>query len=245
MRRGRDDQEGPFGELGGLDLAASRKPTKGVSVPEEAAGDFQCRCWREVWEGEGWDEPRGWTARGAGDRWQWLEERVAGETVEMPLYMGSFSLKLCSEGKEIRHALGRGGTSLGERGRRMWSPWSGSFKVLSWMAQAIHPFQLGLHSLVPPAQTLCVKFHSLEAPASLKRVSFGPQGPISLFVSTILPHSHCTYSPPPQELNHLIPSTSSSPVDPTCYNFLSPSSLPLLHKGKAFGWPFKTFLPCF
>lgn len=102
--------------MGGPDLAASRNPKKGASFQEEAAGDPQCRCRREAWEAEGWDEPLDWTMGGAGDRWQWLEERVAGETMEMPPCI-KFLLEASLRGEG--DALGQGGTSLGERGRRM------------------------------------------------------------------------------------------------------------------------------
>ena len=64
-----------------------------------------------------WDEPLDWTAGAAEDQRQWLEERVAGGTAEMPLCIQCFSSKLCWEGKEGGEALGRGGTLLEERGR--------------------------------------------------------------------------------------------------------------------------------
>lgn len=73
--------------MGGLALTVSRKPKKGASFQEETVGDPQRRCCREALEREGQD----WTMGDARDRWQWLEVRVAGETVEMPLYRKSFS----------------------------------------------------------------------------------------------------------------------------------------------------------
>lgn len=50
---------------------------------------------RGVGEGEGWEEPLDWTTVGTGGRWLWSEDRVVGETRETPLYVESFSLKLC------------------------------------------------------------------------------------------------------------------------------------------------------
>lgn len=79
----------------GLEPCRIQEISERSKVPGGGSRRSPVQVLRGVWEGEGWEEPLDWTTVGTGGRWLWLEDRVVGETIETPLYVESFSLKLC------------------------------------------------------------------------------------------------------------------------------------------------------